>query len=123
MKGKEPILAVARARPRIRRTTVQATVVRVVDADTLVVRCELPAAVRRLGFHVRLAGVNAAERGTVDGDAAKAEIQRRVVVGATVKVTVEEVDPYGRWIATVKLGGESLSQVVAALPGSVVWSR
>lgn len=83
--------------------TYRATLVRVVDGDTIVVTVDL-------GFRasittpVRLAGVNCPEHGTTAGDAAT-RYTTRWLAGADLTIVSDKPDrygdKYGRWLAVV----------------------
>jgi micrococcal nuclease len=85
---------------------VPATVLEVVDGDTL--RLELD-----LGWHikyttrVRIARINAPECKTPEGDAAKSYANTLVHPGDEVIFTSQRLDKYGRPLGTVTYGGFS----------------
>ena len=86
--------------------TYNATVVRVVDGDTLVLQFDL-------GFHiyhtarVRLLGVNCPERGTPGGTVATNVVKTFCPPGKPCTVTTikDRTDKYGRYIADVDVPG------------------
>ena len=87
----------------------RATVTRWVDADTLDLDVDL-------GFRivtrirVRLARIDAPERGAAGHPAALAEAQRLAPVGSAVTVATAKGDRYGRWIGEIETaGGVNLS--------------
>ena len=86
--------------------TYAATVVRIVDADTLDVDLDYGDrlhAIRRL----RLQGVNAPEQATERGQLATAFVNVLLPVGTEVVVTTFKPDKYGRQLAVVHLPGGS----------------
>lgn len=82
--------------------TVPATVVRVVDADTIVMDLSL-------GWHItleqrcRLAGCNAPELGTDEGDAARAWAVAALPIGTEVVFTSHSLDKYGRPLGSITM--------------------
>lgn len=80
--------------------TVPATVLRVVDGDTLQVELDL-------GWHlslkvmIRLSGVDTPEMRTLLGRQAKAYVEALLPVGSKITVISNELDKYGRTLATV----------------------
>lgn len=84
--------------------TVPATVLRVVDGDT--VRLLL-----QLGWHltfeanVRVIGVNAPELGTEEGKQAKAYAQTLLPAGSEVTFVSKQLDKYGRPLGTINCRG------------------
>lgn len=102
-----------------------ATVVRVVDGDTLVVRLT-----RDIGFHgsvvfeqrVRLAGINTPPVSTERGRAAAAWVERNTLG----LVTVATLKPYkygDEWVATIALAdGRDVSDELVALGLAYVWN-
>lgn len=84
--------------------TYSATVVRVVDGDTLVLQFDL-------GFHiyhqacVRLRGIDCPERGTQGGTNATAFLNKLCPIGTRCAVTTikDATDKYGRYLAVIYL--------------------
>ncbi len=82
---------------------VPATVVRVIDGDTIVLDLDL-------GWHItrrescRIRGVNAPERGTPEGRVATAWAQRELPAGLPVLFTSQELDKYGRPLGDIDYG-------------------
>jgi len=77
------------------------TVTRVIDGDTF-----LTASRKR---SVRLAGVDAPEKGTKLGAKATKQL-REMIQGEKVKVYTKAKDVYGRDVAEVKLGRKSVNE-------------
>lgn len=77
------------------------TVTRVIDGDTF-----LTASRKR---SVRLAGVNAPERGTKRGMKATKTL-RSMIQGKKVEVNTKARDVYGRAVAEVKCGSKSINK-------------
>ncbi len=88
-----------------RRRMVPATVVEVIDGDT--VRLDLD-----LGFHIslrmrcRLMQLNAPELGTAAGEAAKAYAQSLLKPGDEVVFFSSSLDKYGRPLGLILMGAE-----------------
>lgn len=96
--------------------TVPAVVERIVDADTLLCRCDLGWRIQ-LTCYVRLLGINAPEQATDDGRAATAFVADLVPPGTAVQVVsrrlLGQTDSYGRVLAAVTLpDGRDLSITV-----------
>lgn len=93
--------------------TYPATVVRVVDGDT--VRLNLD-----LGLHIwrtdncRIAGINTPELGTAAGSAAKAAAESLLPVGAAVVFTSTALDKYGRPLGRLTRGGADFAEAMLA---------
>lgn len=101
--------------------TYRATVLRVLDADT--VECQIS-----LGFYlqlttlVRLLGCNAAELGTPGGDAARDYLTALLPPGTLVELASEKPDKYGgRILATVVLAGVDLAQTLIDRGWAAPW--
>lgn len=83
-----------------------ATVVRVVDGDTLALRVDL-------GFHVtteisvRVLGINAPELKTAEGRAVRDYVKGMLSPGSAVTIQTfrDPGDKYGRWLAHVDVPG------------------
>lgn len=82
--------------------TYYASVLRVIDGDTLHVSLDL-------GFHVhtnqtiRLARVNAHEMTEPRGIVARAYVMNLIAQSALIRVTSTKQEKYGRWLAEVEL--------------------
>lgn|SRR5574337_847139 len=87
----------------------RATVLRVVDGDTLLLKVDL-------GFHAeitekfRLAHIDCPEMGTPEGLEAKRFVD--TFVGAECTLHCLGKDKYGRWLAEVEMGGEMLHDLI-----------
>lgn len=101
----------------------KATVLRIVDADTIDIQIDL-------GFEVstkqrvRLNGLNAPERYTEDGKLAIAWLRDRLPLGSTVTVVSEKPgggDKYGRYLATIVDIAGSINDALIASGHAVVW--
>ena len=79
------------------------TVTRVIDGDTFLTA--------RRKHPIRLAGVDAPERGTKAGTAATRKLKTMI---QNKKVTVQTVarDVYGRAVANVKVGNKSINETI-----------
>ena len=75
-------------------------VTRVLDGDTFMTASRTNA--------VRLANVDAPEKGQAGGAAATAAL-RRLIAGETVNIDTVARDKYGRSVANVKVGRESVN--------------
>jgi micrococcal nuclease len=87
--------------------TYNATVIRVVDGDTLILNIDLGF---RLGMKLRgrLANINAPEGKQTE---ATAWLTRELPVGAEVVVQTKKTqEKFGRWIITVFIGNRNLNQ-------------
>ena len=86
--------------------TVPATVVRVIDGDTIVVTLDLGWRVYRNEEHIRVAGINTPEiRGPEreQGAAAKAHAESLLPVGSSVLVTSQAKPTFERTTGTIKI--------------------
>lgn len=82
---------------------VPATVVRVIDGDTIVVDLDLGWRVYRNAEHVRIAGINAPERGTPEGDAATGYARALLNVGDAVRVVSSAKPSFERTVGSIKM--------------------
>jgi len=80
--------------------TYPAKVVRVIDGDTLEVAIDLGFKITHT-IRVRLAGIDAPEAKTPEGDSATTYLFNTLPVGTTVVITTHKSDIYGRYIADV----------------------
>lgn len=85
--------------------TVPARVVRVVDADTLILDLDQGWHTWRLGERCRLSGINAPELGTPEGEEAKRFVLSLLLADAVLPVTFvsRSLDKYGRPLGIVRL--------------------
>lgn len=87
--------------------TVPATVVRVIDCDTIVLDLDLGWRVYRNDEHLRILGIDAPERGTMDGNAATAWARTVLPAGLRVKVTSQAKPSFERTLGSITLPGGS----------------
>ncbi len=98
---------------------VPATVVRVIDGDTIVLDLDL-------GWHItrqepcRIRGVNAPERGTPQGRVATAWAREQLPVGLRVMFTSLELDKYGRPLGDIDYGDRKTYGVELLAAGMAV---
>lgn len=93
--------------------TYQATVVHVVDGDTIDLNVDL-------GFRCyvqvrfRLHNMDAPERFTDEGKVAKAFLEEMLPISTTISIQTykNETDKYGRWIAEIFKDGVSVNQTM-----------
>jgi micrococcal nuclease len=84
--------------------TYPARVVRVVDADTVVLDIDLGMKTWRLGERCRLAGINAPEIGTNEGLMARVFVDEMLAATSrNVTFTSHSLDKYGRPLGSVRL--------------------
>jgi micrococcal nuclease len=100
--------------------TYKATVVKVVDGDTIDFKVDL-------GFHVsveirtRLLGINAPEMNTPEGKMAREFVVNRVAQGPIEITTFKDAgDKYGRWLALVVLADRQLLNDLMVSSGHAV---
>ena len=79
------------------------TVTKVIDGDTFQTRCRKKS--------VRLANVNAPEKGT-KGAAVATKALRNLVQGQKVEVNTVARDVYGRAVANIKVDGKSVNNAM-----------
>ncbi|EMF79929.1 PF06250 domain protein [Leptospira weilii serovar Topaz str. LT2116] len=73
---------------------------RVIDGDTVLACLELGCG-RILRERIRLLGVNAAELGTMDGEAAFRALKRKLKVGSSILIKTHSQDKYGRYLGDI----------------------
>lgn len=88
-----------------------AEIVRAIDGDTVVANVSLGMRVELKLIHVRLRDIDAPERGTEAGEAAR---KLAVAFAAGKKAILrtddrDEFDKYGRMLASVEVGGKDLA--------------
>ena len=83
--------------------TVPATVVRVVDGDTIAVDLDLGWRVYRNDEHLRIAGINAPERNTRKGKAAAAYARELLPEGVVVTVVSQAKPTFTRTVGSITL--------------------
>lgn len=91
----------------------KATVVRVIDGDTVKLRLDLGF---RLYWHVncRLAGINAPEMSTDAGVKSKAALEKLLPVDTEVIVNSTKLDKYGRPVALIYVNGVCVNDKMMA---------
>ena len=101
-----------------------ATVVKIVDADTIDVDIDLGLHVWKRKERLRLAGLNAPEMSTPEGVAATAYLVTVLPVGTqvTVRTTVDRTEKYGRYLATVMLGAVNVNELLISTGHAVPWN-
>ncbi len=101
--------------------TVPAVVVRVRDADTILVDISLGWDLWHKSEPVRLEGVNAPELSTAEGQAAKAFVETLLKVGDSVTVVSKKYDKWRRTLGRITLSdGRDLSAVLLETGHAVV---
>lgn len=91
-----------------------ATVVRVIDGDTIDVDLDYGDRLRQIR-RLRLSHIDAYEKSTAKGKEALAYVQSVLPVGVEVVVTTTKPDKYGRQLAVVQLpGGSDLASELLA---------
>lgn len=81
--------------------TVPATVVRVIDGDTVIVNLDLGWRVYRNDERIRIAGINAPERGTEAGTAATFYARSLLDVGDLVTVVSQAKPSFERTVGSI----------------------
>lgn len=95
----------------------RATIVRVIDGDTVVADIDLGLRVWARGQMIRLAGINAPEmtgESKEDGEHAK-EFLELVILNKTlvVRTQKDQTEKYGRWLGTIVLPeGDTVNQLM-----------
>lgn len=95
--------AIALATPWLGATTLTGTVVGVADGDTVTVLDE-----RQQPHTVRLAGIDAPEKGMPWGQRSRQHLAARVF-GRAVEVEGHKRDRYGRLVAVIRLAGDDVN--------------
>jgi len=85
-----------------------ATLVRVVDGDTLRLTLDLGFYLRREDQSYRLLRINAPELNTDEGKAAKAALEA-YLAGKSLLVQTQKADSFGRFLAEVYANGANVS--------------
>ena len=101
-----------------------ATVVRVVDGDTVILDVDLGFGIWLRKQSFRLLGVNARERATEGGAAAAAHLASVLTVGTILSVTSVKDDKYGgRYNAHLTLAdGRNLTQYLIQTGWAAAWN-
>lgn len=96
----------------------EALVVRVIDADSIVVDLDYGFDEWKHNLHVRLSGIDAPERWTEAGETARTYVMELLPAGSKVVIQSEQYnrsDKYGRCLATILLeDGQSLKEMLFA---------
>jgi micrococcal nuclease len=91
--------------------TVPATVLRVVDGDTVRLLLDL-------GWHItleanaRVIGINAPELNTAEGQAAKRFAVDHLPIGSEVTFVSKQLDKYGRPLGSISYGGADFGELM-----------
>lgn len=89
----------------------KATLVRVVDGDTVVLDIDLGFGVWKHGERCRLAGIDAPEIPTSEGYTAADALAHKLTVSGLVAFTKKDSqDKYGRYLVTIFVGGENVNE-------------
>lgn len=96
--------------------TYRADIVRVIDGDTVVADIDLGFDVWRKNEHLRLFGIDAAERGTEEGQRVKQELADRIegrsLQICTIKAKTSDkaaTGSFGRYLVEIYLNGENIN--------------
>ena len=92
----------------------QAKLVRVIDADTLVLDLSLGFYQWRLNRSYRLARINAPELSTADGVLARAALVEHLTDATAFLVQTSRADSFDRWIVELYADGENTSDWLVA---------
>lgn len=101
----------------------RATVLRIVDGDTLHLDVDLGFDVRRKDSF-RLAGLNAPEMSTAEGEAARDWLVDQLHGHDTITITThkDKREKYGRYLATLWLNNESVNVAMIEAGHAVAYS-
>lgn len=93
--------------------TYQATVLRVIDGDTIDIDIDLGFAIRQK-MKIRLHGINAPETSTPEGKVAKRWLAEKLPVGTSivVKTVKDRQEKYGRYLGTVFLNDVNINALL-----------
>lgn len=101
----------------------RATILRVVDGDTVHAEVDLGMDIR-VRATLRLAGINAPEIGTPEGVAAKAFLTERIGTGPLViRTTRDRREKFGRYLATLLIGDLNLNEAMVAAGHAVPYMK
>ena len=96
----------------------KATIVKVVDGDTVDVDIELGFDTWLHNQRIRLYGIDTPECRTrnkqekAHGLLAKAYVQKTLIVGETYALTTREKGKFGRYLGEIKVGRETINQIL-----------
>jgi micrococcal nuclease len=93
--------------------TVPATVLKVIDGDTMRLQLDLGWSIYRVE-RCRVAQINSPELSTDEGEAAKAYAEQLLPVGAPVTFVSKRLDNYGRPLGHILFGGRDFGQAMVA---------
>ncbi len=91
-----------------------ARLVRVIDADTVVLDLDLGFYQWRLGRSYRLARINAPELSTAEGVAARSALGERLATVTSFLVSTAKADSFDRWIVELYADGANVSDWLVA---------
>lgn len=101
----------------------KATVLKIVDGDTVDIEIDLGFDIRTVQ-RVRMAGINAAEHNTAAGQEAITWMKARLQIGQPVTIQSEKPgggDKYGRYLATIIDGTGNVNQSIVAAGHALPW--
>lgn len=104
--------------------TYKATILKIVDGDTIDIEIDLGFDIRTVQ-RVRLFGLNAPEHNTVAGQESITWMRNRLQLGAQVTVSSAKPgggDKYGRYLATIIDGAGSVNDALIASGHAVFWN-
>ncbi len=78
-------------------------VTRIYDADTITVDLDMGLRIWQKGISVRLAGLNAPELNTPEGQVARNAVQQLLPLGTTVGIISHKFEKYGRLLGVIIL--------------------
>ena len=87
----------------------RATLVRVVDGDTVWLEVDLGFDIRRLDSF-RLVGINAPEMNTAEGKAAREWLVARLPAVLMIRTVKDRREKYGRYLATLYVDGTNVNE-------------
>lgn len=92
----------------------RATLIRVVDGDTVYLDIDLGFGVWRRNQSYRLARIDAPEMGTEAGTLAKAMLDTILTGAASLMVTTSKADKYGRWLVELYADGACVNDLLVS---------
>jgi endonuclease YncB( thermonuclease family) len=101
--------------------TVPATVLRIVDGDTISLRLDLGWRIT-LEANARVIGINAPEMSTPEGQDAKRFAADHLPVGAQVTFVSKQLDKYGRPLGSISYGGADFGELMLTFGHAVPMS-
>ena len=100
----------------------QARLIRIIDADTVVLDLDLGFYQWRLGRSYRLARINAPEMSTPEGVAARQALGDHLATVTSYMVATAKADSFDRWIVELYADGANVSDWLVA-NGYAVYHR